>query len=308
MRFPRLLTIVAILAVLAMLAACGPQAGPSVSPGGPSQAASVGTPSVLPVLASSEVGVGSNRVVFSLLDPATNRPVAAPDRTLSASFSGPDGATAGPVDGKFIWTIEDEIGVYAAHVEFPVAGAWRAEFRTSAPGKETETIPFQFDVKADTSVLRPGERAPSVDTPTVDEVGGDLARVSTDDDPRPDFYETSVAEALAAGEPFVVAFATPKFCQTAICGPTLDRLKPVAEAHPDVTFINVEPYELELRDGQLQPVLDANGQLQAVPAVSAFGLLSEPYIFVVDGDGKVRAGFEAVFAEDEIEQAIAGLG
>lgn len=264
-------------------------------------------PSVLPVIVSSELGIGDNRIVVSLLDPATNQPVAAPDRALSVTFAGPDGATAGPVEGEFIWAIEDRVGVYAAHVAFPVAGQWRAEFRTSAPGAAAEVIPFEFDVKADTSVLRAGEAAPSVETPTADDVGGDVARLSTDEDPRPEFYETSVADALAAREPFVVAFATPKFCATAICGPTLDRLKPVADAHPDITFINLEPYQLELRDGQLQPVLDANQQLQAVPAVEAFGLLSEPYIFVIDGDGRIRAGFEAVFSDAEIERALAGL-
>ena len=63
------------------------------------------------------------------------------------------------------------------------------------------------------------------------------------------------ASAVAARKPFVVVFATPKFCKTAQCGPTLDRVKPIAAAHPDVTFINVEPYQLEPIDGQLQPVL-----------------------------------------------------
>jgi len=304
MRSVRLLPALA-LALLAF-AGCG-QAGPQAPSVRPSLSP-MPSPSVLPVIVSSELGVGENRIVVSLLDPATNQPVAAPDRPLSATFAGPDGVTAGPVEGEFIWTIEDRVGVYAAEVAFPVAGQWRAEFRTSAPGAAAEVIPFEFDVKADTSVLRAGEAAPSVDTPTADDVGGDVAQLSTDDDPRPEFYETSVADALAAGEPFVVAFATPKFCATAICGPTLDRLKPVADAHPDITFINLEPYQLELRDGQLQPVLDANQQLQAVPAVEAFGLLSEPYIFVIDGDGRIRAGFEAVFSDEEIERALAGLG
>ena len=52
---------------------------------------------------------------------------------------------------------------------------------------------------------------------------------------------------LAAHEPFVLVFATPKFCKTAQCGPTLDRIKPFAARYPTVTFINVEPYKLEAR-------------------------------------------------------------
>ena len=59
--------------------------------------------------------------------------------------------------------------------------------------------------------------------------------------PGPAFYETSVADALAAHSRSC-SFATPKFCTSEQCGPTLDSIKPIAEAHPDVTFINVEPY------------------------------------------------------------------
>ena len=84
----------------------------------------------------------------------------------------------------------------------------------------------------------------------------------------------------------MLVFATPKFCQTQTCGPTLEKVKAVAEAHPDMTFINVEPYLLEEVDGQLQPDLDANGMLQAAPATDAYGLLVEPFVFVVDGDGR----------------------
>ena len=72
-----------------------------------------------------------------------------------------------------------------------------------------------------------------------------------------------------------------------------------------MTFINVEPYVLEYTDGQLQPVLDANQQLQAAPATDEWGLLSEPWIFVVDGDGIVRGSFEGVVGEAELERALA---
>ena len=75
-------------------------------------------------------------------------------------------------------------------------------------------------------------------------------RVSTDPHPDPDFYELTVKEALAAKQPFVLVFATPAFCQSAQCGPTLDRVKAVAADAPDnVRFINVEPYQLDVHGG-----------------------------------------------------------
>ncbi|HVL54658.1 MAG TPA: hypothetical protein VM344_10425 [Vitreimonas sp.] len=306
----RLRSVTTVLAALLLVVACGGTNAPgTASPpvGGSPTAGSTG-PSVFPLVVSREFGVGRNRGLFAFIDAATNRQVADPERTVTVEFTGPGGETAGPVEGTFIWAIENERAVYATEVDFPVAGAWTAVFRTAAPDAPEEAIEFGFDVKEDTSVLRDGEPAPPVDTPTADDVGGDLARLSTDEDPVADFYRTSVADALSAGEPFVLAFATPKFCATAQCGPTLDRLKPIAADHPDVTFINVEPYELEVADGQLQPVLNADGQLQPVAAVGAFGLLTEPYLFVVDSDGIIRASFEAIFSEEEIEAALAELG
>lgn len=299
----RSLAALVLVAGLAVAACTGGGTGsPSPSASG---APSSGRPSVVPVPVSSELAVGENRFVFSFLDAAGNVPVAAPDRTAGVRFTASDGTTVEADPPTFVWAIEDERGVYVTYATFPAAGPWKAAFTTAAPGGPSETILFDLDVRAERSVIGIGEPAPSVDTPTADDVGGKLEQLSTDAQPVPAFYQTSVADALATGEPFVLAFATPKFCATAQCGPTLDRLKLVAEAHPEVAFINVEPYELRYTDGQLQL---ADNQLTPVPAVRAYGLLSEPYIFVVGADGIVRASFEAIFSADEIEAAIEGLG
>ncbi len=50
-------------------------------------------------------------------------------------------------------------------------------------------------------------------------------------------------------------------------------------------------------------MLDANGQLQSIPAVLQWGILSEPYVFVVDRNGIVTAEFEGVVSVDEITAA-----
>ena len=65
-----------------------------------------------------------------------------------------------------------------------------------------------------------------------------------------------------------------------------------------MTFINVEPYQLEDVDGQLQPVLDANGELQATTTTNEWGLLTEPWIFVVDRDGIVRGSYEVAIRRE----------
>lgn len=301
---PRHARVASLVVAALVAAACGAPLVSTPTPAGPSASAPADL-DVFPVVVSSELAVGDNRFLFSFLDPA-NRPIAAPDRPASVAFTPPGGGEpTDEVEGRFVWGIEGERGIYAAPVTFPVAGAWTATFRTLDGSGRPVEIPFSFDVREDASAVRVGEPAPPVDTPTAADVDGDLARLSTDADPEPRFYQASVADALAAGQPFVLVFATPAFCQTAQCGPTLDRVKAVAAAFPEMTFINVEPYVLApTDDGRLQPVLSDAGQLQPVEAVIAYGILTEPWIYVVDAGGTVRASFEAIVADDELAAAI----
>ena len=294
-----------VAAVLLLVAACGSVVPTSST--GPSQGNSQAATGVLPSWISREVVKGPNRILFSFLDASGTKPIAAPDRTAKVEFKGPSGEAVSAPDALFVWAIEGVSGLYVTHADFPVAGAWTATFTTSAPGAPTETIPFSFDVLEDAHVVEPGEKAPSVDTPTLADVSGDVSKISSDETPVPAFYEVSIADALAAHKPFVLVFATPKFCVSKTCGPTLDKIKTVASAHPDVTFINVEPYQLSVVDGQLQPVLSDANELQTVPAADLYGLLTEPFVFVVGGDGIVKASFELVFAPSEIDEALAGL-
>jgi hypothetical protein len=270
----------ALTAVLLVVTACA--SNTNANPTTPVTGSPIGSGrlDVLPTIVSTELGVGPNRIIVSVLDPTGTKPAGSPDRKVSVAFRGPGGETIPAQPSTFIWAIQSVVGVYVLHATFP------------------------FDVKARTDVLAPGDPAPSVATPTIASVGGDVTKVSTDTKPVARFYETSEADALAAKKPFVLIFATPKFCKSSVCGPTLEKLKPVAAAHPEMTFINVEPYLLKDDQGQLQPVLDASGNLQAVPATVDFKLSSEPFVFVVGADGKISSSFELVFSPDEIDAAI----
>ena len=260
------------------------------------------TPALTPLLVSNFIVCGEARILFLYLDSAS-QDVSAPDRTVSVAFYdlGKDPATpVATVDGQFIWTIQDERGMYIANVDLPEAGEWGAEFTTEAPGSSAETTRLTFEVHDDSPWVAVGERAPASKSPTAADVGGDLTQLSTDQHPDPAFYETSIADALAAHKPIFLVFATPKFCATAQCGPTLDRLKPVAAAHPDVTFINVEPYQLAPVDGQLQPVLDADGKLQVTAVTTEWGLYFEPWMYAIDRDGIVRGSYEVAISDAEL--------
>ena len=302
-----------------LVAACGgaAPAGSLSASAGPSAASSDGaalpsdagtTASVIPVIVSSRQVPGPNRFVFSFLDPKTNLPAAAPDRSAGVAFIPPGGTTPGPtVPATFVWAIEGSRGDYVANVDFPKAGDWKAVFITQPKGGAQEAIGVDFQVVDSSPTVAIGAQAPATDNPTIQSAGS-VGRISTDPHPDPAFYELTVKDALAAHKPFVLVFATPAFCQSAQCGPTLDRIKSVAAGAPaNVAFINVEPYKLQYTEGRLQPVLDASNQLQPVDAVNTWGILTEPWIFAVDAKGVVRGSFEGVVSEDELKAAIAEI-
>lgn len=278
-------------------------------PVGALPAAAQDSPAIIPILASSELAAGPNRFLFSLTDPQ-GAPLAAPDVSVRLRFYADDvdpEAVVFETGSRFLWAIEGVRGLYAADVTFPSAGRWGTRFDATFPDGRQETVRADYDVWETTSTPPIGAPAPAVETPTADDVGGDLARLSTDPSPEPRFYERSIAEAVAAGEPAVIAFLTPSFCQSGTCGPTIEAVKEVAAAHPDLIVVHVEPYVMHEKDGYLQPLLSEEGWLQPAPWTEAWGLLTEPFVAVIDSDGLVRAKFEGAVLAEEIEAALAGL-
>jgi hypothetical protein len=85
----------------------------------------------------------------------------------------------------------------------------------------------------------------------------------------------------------------------------LDLMEAIAvDFKDDVTFVNVEPYQLQETETGLQPLLDENGRLQVVPSVVEWGLPTEPWLFIVDAEGRVTASFEGILGEDEVRSAL----
>jgi len=311
-------------ALALVLAACSPAptgspSSPAASNGGSATCAVAPQPNQLtgweapptappffPLLLANpgELTCGKSRVVFTFLD-AQNNVLSKPERTARIAVYDLGRDLAKPVaeaDATFVWAIQDVRGVYIANVEFPDAGLYGAEF-TTTEGGQTETIRMTFEVAASSPVVQVGQKAPNSTTPTAPDTTS-IANISTDPDPLPAFYSTSIHTAIDEGRPFLVVFATPKFCTSAQCGPTLDRIKPFVERYPTVTFINVEPYELKRENGQLEAVLDQAGNLVPTAVTREWGLLSEPWVFVVDRQGIVRSSLELIFSDAELTAAL----
>ena len=266
-------------------------------------------PAIIPVLASSEISQGPNRFLFSLTSPGGEL-LAAPDVDVRLAFydvdDDPD-AVVFETDARFLWAIEDVRGLYAADAEFPHAGRWATRFYASFPDGREETVRADYDVWEESSTPAIGAPAPVIDTPTAADVGGDLSRISSDPEPEPRFFELSILDAVEADAPAVIAFVTPAFCQSATCGPTIEKVKAVAAEHPEVNVVQVEPYVMHVQDGYLQPLLSEAGALQPAPWTTAWGLRTEPYVVVLDADGLVRAKFEGAITEAELAEALAAL-
>ena len=261
---------------------------------------------LVPVPISTEIVVGPNRMLFNVLDSATNQSIAAADVPVELrffDFSTSKTQAATTTSGTFMPTVEGRPGLYRTEVDFSKAGDWGVEAVATKSDGTKPSGRFTFSVRAEGTTPALGAPAIASDTPTAS-TPDEIAAISTDDDPDPDFYKMSVADAIAAHAPFALVFATPAFCTSQTCGPTLDLVKSVAaDFKGRMEFVHVEPYELEMTDGNLHPVLDENNLPISVTATNEWGLPTEPYIFVVGADGLVKAKFEGIASQEELQAA-----
>ncbi len=245
------------------------------------------------IRASNDLGVGRERLVVGVSMPDGRR-LGSPDDPVTFAIAPEDDPTATRrYRAGFDWIIPNVNGVYRAMVEFDRPGIWNV---TVVPDDGARIAPTAVQVQTDPFAPAIGEPAPVVATPTLADTP--LADLTTDPDPDPDLYRISLDEAIAGGRPTVVVFATPAFCRTAACGPMLAVVKEVAPRHPEVNFVHVEVYR-GFHDPGFAP--DA---AHLAPAVVAFDLPSEPWVFVIDAQGRVAARFEGALAAAELEDAL----
>jgi hypothetical protein len=240
---------------------------------------------------NGSIGVGEQRVLFALIDPETNEFLASPDREATVTIRDENGSPLDTYPMEFLWTIPDVRGLYAAHVDIPEAATYQATI--DAEGLATAG-PAGFVAHDDLPLIEPGEKAPASETRTATEFP-DLSVITSDPEPDPAMYESSIGDAVTSGSPSVIVFATPAFCTSQACGPLLDQVKALRPGYEDVEFVHVEIYE------DLQVEVE---DLTAVPAVTEWGLPSEPWVFVVDSEGAVSAAFEGAASDDELGAAI----
>jgi hypothetical protein len=301
------------LTVVLLAVACAPSAPaqPTVTPTtAPDELAGPpGGPEYSAILVTSDLAVGTNRVSFGLID-RDNMPVRTRQAQVQSVYFPPgqnEGQVRQSTTAEFIqWPPPGERGVYVTTLDFDVPGEateaqpglWALQVTTSTGDGEPVQAQTVVKVQEKSSTPAIGSPAPASVTPTARD-GDDLSTITTDDPPDPDLYQLSIHEALEAGKPLVVVFATPAFCVSATCGPQVEMVSQVKERHKEeANFIHVEVFE--------DPHLVEGGRPTGgyVPAVEEWGLPTEPWTFVIDREGNVHAKFEQFTTAEEIEQAL----
>jgi len=165
--------------------------------------------------------------------------------------------------------------------------------RTEIDGTAVE-MALKVDATSDVKVIQPGAAMPALETPTTADARG-VNPICTRDPVCP-LHDVTVAEALAEGRPLALLVATPAFCQITICGPVLDVLLDVSDAHPDVRFLHAEVYADPSKD------LDTYA-----PVVAPLGLHFEPCLVLVGADGTVVNRVDTIYDRSELDERLAQL-
>ena len=283
----------AAFAILLLLAACSG----SPAPASPTTADA----SPQPVIVPSELVVGRNSFAVGLIEPGKGPIKDARVRLRYFDLSNPSAPTLeSEADAEQITTPDGMTAVYAHEREFKRAGSWGVEITARLANGKTQTSRVQFTVLASSATKKIGDPAPMLETPTAADVSNDLTRLTSATKPNPTFYQLSLAQALRNGKPTLLILATPAFCQTRFCGPAYDVASAVQQKYPDAfNWIHVEVYT-DLPHPDL-------GHPKLAPAMRAFGVNTEPWIFVMDKSGAIVYRVEGLVTQEEIERHLKPL-
>ncbi len=190
--------------------------------------------------------------------------------------------------------------IFAHERDFDRAGTWGVEVQIILPDGTADIQRLAVEALADSISVTPGEKVPVINTPTLLDTGGDLSRLTSAVEPNPAFYEIPLSEALANGKPTLFLLATPAFCQTRFCGPAYDVTNELYADYGDAfNFIHVEVFT-----GLPDP---AATNWQQAPVMNAFGLNTEPWIYLIDKAGTAVYRVEGMFTTAEVEQHLQAM-
>ena len=284
-------TMVAVLREVART----PGAAASTAPGTPSApaatvAAGTPAPSAIPLgveVLTTSVWAGGSPVILGLSSEGAR--VADEELAPTVQLTTPDGEPIGsPVTAVAVRPKGVDDVSYVATIDVPTAGSWRLEVEADLEAGQAFGS-TALEVLDPGSTAKIGGQAPTIRTPTLDDVGGDARRVTTDPAPDLRLSQRSTADALAEGKPFILVLDSNRFKVSPACGRAIILVRYLLDRWTDVDFIHHEPYrysivtETPVMDGDLQnPVLTDASEAWGIGA-EPWGAKTMPWIFIVDG-------------------------
>jgi hypothetical protein len=182
-------------------------------------------------------------------------------------------------------------GLYVAQLSFARAGDWGVELLVSQANGAFEPVRLAVTVLAAPATPPVGSAAPQSRNLIARDVK-DLREIDTSLKPDPRLHQVRIGDAIEQGKPQLIVFATPQFCTTRMCGPVVDIVRTLLPSYSKrVAFTH-------------QEIWQDFAEKKVFPTVEEWRLFTEPWIFVVDGQGIIRAKFEGLVTANELEEAL----
>jgi hypothetical protein len=265
-----------------------------------------------PLITTSELVVGQNRFAFGLLranklleDASVSLRVYAiegSEAQLAAELKAPYQAILNVKQQPSVHRHSDGTrhvhgdkssvrGVYVTQIDFTRAGTWGIEILSHQKDGSHEAARTAVTVLDNPFTPPVGSPAPRSRNLIAGDVK-DLRQIDTSARPDPRLHQVRIADAIARGKPQLIVFATPQFCTTRMCGPVVDIVRTLLPTYGKrVAFTHQEIWQ-DFADKKV------------FPTVEEWRLITEPWIFVVDGQGIIRGKFEGLVTARELEIAL----
>lgn len=182
--------------------------------------------------------------------------------------------------------------IYAVRHDFDRPGVWRARLTFDGGSGTTD-----FIIAPDAPSPIVGKKALASKSPTKDDPRGvDPICTRT---PKCSMHDVSIDDALDGGRPTVIVFGTPRYCTSRTCGPVVDYVEQAKEKYEDdATFVHVEMWKDD------ESVNKPDG---FVEAFAEWKFQTEPWVYFIGSDGKVRDRWLGALGPEEIARAVGAL-
>ena len=277
------------------------QAPTAVSPAAPAGNPFAGGDEINPILATTILNPGEQRVSFLLV--GKKAIIKAPEAAVTATYQGQGEAPAQEATAIYHdWPFGIR-GAYSARMTFDRPGPWQLKVSVDDGEVSGETV-IDLKVVEESPVPAIGQRPPLSQTKTLADVAG-VEQLTTDYNADEDLYQLTVAQAVESPRPAVVVFASPAFCTSATCGPQVDTVKELKAAFADrADFVHVEIYD------QPEEIQGDLSKARFAPAVDEWGFSSVPHwfneswVYILDEEGLADHRFEGFVTLTELETAL----